>query len=80
MEKVINSEYVEREALKHKRLSEAIKTIRDYLDYSPASNQIVAELCCEMESTEVDVLEYVFGKDKSKLVFQHKMAEDELPF
>ena len=80
MENVIDSGYIEREAEKHKRLSEAIKTIRDYLSYSTASNQIVAELCCEMENTEIDVLEYVFGKDKSKLAFQHKMAEEELPF
>lgn len=80
MEKVINSEYVEREAFKHERLSEAIKTIRDYVKDGPVSNQIVEELRCEMEKTEVDILEYIFGKNKSELVFQHKMMEDELPF
>ena len=80
MENVIDSGYIEREAEKHRRLSDAIKTVRDYVKDSPVSNQIVSELRCEMEKTEVDVLEYVFGKNKSELVFQHTLLEDELPF
>lgn len=80
MENVIDSGYIKREAEKHKRLSEAIKTIREYLSYSPVSNQIIDELCCEMENTEIDVIEYIFGKDKSKLIFQYKMEKEKLPF
>ena len=80
MENVIDSGYIEREAEKHRRLSDAIKTVRDYVKDGPVSNQIVSELRFEMEKTEVDVLEYVFGKNKIELVFQHTLLEDELPF
>ena len=84
MEKNINSEYIEREAEKHRKLSEAIRTVIEYVNPNTVSNfhtsEVVGELRNELERTEIDVLEHVFGKNMSRLVNLYEMEREKLPF
>ena len=84
MEKVIDSGYLEHEAEKHRRLSDAIRTVIEYVNPKTVPNihinEVVDALRNEMETTEVEVLEYIFGKTRSRLVMEYKLEREKLPF